>query len=386
MDNLILLAFIVTILSAGCYTLVVAVLTHGFCKHQNKTCSKSIDCTPTVSIIIAARNESANVKVLLDSLMKQDYPSDLLEIILVDDHSTDETASIAAAYANVKLIRLAGKNLGIGKKKAISEAIRQSSGRVLLFTDADCSMGPQWVRSMVGCLHSTHTQLVCGPVVLTGNNKLFCQLQQLEFVSLMGTTMGSIGIGFPLMANGANLAVTRSAYELAEAQMVARAQASGDDMFLMLAIREIFGRKAVFFNSEQNAIINTPVKESLSEFFQQRARWVSKSAHYVQPWVLFTGAAVATLNGLLIVFFGLGFFIPVFFWGTVVLYAVKILADLPLIILANKLFGKPRLIRNYVLLQLIYPVYVVISIVAGRFFKIKWKARHIDRKGRFEPL
>jgi hypothetical protein len=101
---------------------------------------------------------------------------------------------------------------------------------------------------------------------------------------------------------------------------------------------------------------------------------------------LFTGAAVAALNGLAIVFFCLGFFIPVFFWGTVVLYAVKILADLPLILLANKLFGKPRLIRNYALLQLVYPAYVVVSVVVGRFFKIKWKARFIDRKGRFEPL
>ena len=383
MDKLLLFAYIIAALSALGYLLVVTFLTIGFIRLPKFMPSPTSDSKPLVSIVIAARNESACIKTLLDSLVNQNYPKNLLEILLVDDHSTDETAVIAASYQPVKVVKLACEDKGFGKKQALKEGVRQSVGQVLLFTDADCIIGPDWVASMVGHLQNSKANLDCGPVVLIGNTGLFSQLQQLEFVSLMATTMGSVSLGYPLMANGANVAITRAAWDAAERKAQGQQQASGDDMFMMLAIQRLFGHNSVAFNANRAALVRTPVKPTLTEFFQQRARWVSKSGQYSQPWVVITGIIIALLNAMIIGFLGIGVFIPKLLLCSLVLLGIKSFVDFPIMMLAAYRFRKSRLMINYLLLQFVYPAYVLISFAWGHFNQLSWKGRNIDHKGRF---
>ncbi len=98
---------------------------------------------PQISIIVAARNEEANIGRCLQSLVQQNYPAGLFEIIITDDRSTDGTAAIVKnyqlRYPFIKLVTVNQISTGLPpKKNALNEAIKKSRFDILAFTDADC--------------------------------------------------------------------------------------------------------------------------------------------------------------------------------------------------------------------------------------------------------
>ena len=103
---------------------------------------KVSDEKPKISVIVAARNEEANIGRCLHALVHQDYPASSFEIIVVDDRSTDRTASIVHNYcvhnSSVKLISLTQLSSDLPpKKNALNEAIERSRFDIVAFTDAD---------------------------------------------------------------------------------------------------------------------------------------------------------------------------------------------------------------------------------------------------------
>src|SRR5215204_1224255 len=101
-----------------------------------------------ISVIIPARNEEENIGKLLSSLEKQSYPSHLFEVIVVDDHSTDNTAVVVNSYSFAKLIKLEFYNINSYKKKAIETGIVAASGDLIVTTDADCIAPANWLKTI----------------------------------------------------------------------------------------------------------------------------------------------------------------------------------------------------------------------------------------------
>ena len=159
-----------------------------------------------VSIVIACRNEEQNIGKLLTSLLNQEYPKDKIEIILVNDHSDDNTTNIINGFIqenqNIKLFILP-EDL-IGKKDAMTFGVKNACSELILTTDADCNAGPLWISSMVSYYLQYRPKLLSGPVLME-NKTLFQQLQTLEFASLVGSGAGAVGINKAIMVNGANL-------------------------------------------------------------------------------------------------------------------------------------------------------------------------------------
>ena len=127
---------------------------------------KSIASTK-VSIIVAARNEAHHIAKTIQDLLDQDYPAELVEIIIINDHSTDETAAIITSFAQdgVKLINLMEDNaLNSYKKKAIQTAIGQSTGTLIITTDADCRMGKNWLKTIVSYYEENDYKMISSPV------------------------------------------------------------------------------------------------------------------------------------------------------------------------------------------------------------------------------
>src|SRR5688572_8350981 len=91
-----------------------------------------------VSVIVPARNEEENIERLIVSLSTQNYPKELLEVIVVDDHSTDKTAEIVRQYEWVKLVQLKDDAINSYKKKAVETGIAGATGTLIMTTDADC--------------------------------------------------------------------------------------------------------------------------------------------------------------------------------------------------------------------------------------------------------
>jgi cellulose synthase/poly-beta-1,6-N-acetylglucosamine synthase-like glycosyltransferase len=246
-----------------------------------------LDFEPTtkISVIIPARNEEEFIERCLDSVCDQSYPKHLFEVLVVDDHSTDKTAAIINSYAdkNVRLISLkdfipAGE-INSYKKKAIEIAIQQSTGELIVTTDADCFAKQNWLQTIAAFYEQYSPAFIAAPVSIDCSNKFIEFFQGLDFMTLQGITGASVHKKIHSMCNGANLAYTRKAFEEVGGFAGIDNIASGDDMLLMHKIYKRYPDKVIFLKSK-DVIVHTAPVNSIREFFNQRIRWASKADKY----------------------------------------------------------------------------------------------------------
>lgn len=344
-------------------------------KPQHKTVH-----TP-ISVLIAARNEEDNITRTLDCIVNQDFPKELLQIIVVDDHSTDNTAAIVASYASrgVTLLQLnEGDKLNSYKKLAISRAIAQASGEIIVTTDADCRMGTNWLRTVVSYFEETGAYMVSSPVAYSEEKSYFERLQTLEFLYLIGLGAAGIGNKNPTTCNGANLAYRRDLfYEMGGFNGIDNL-ASGDDELFLHKVAEKYAEKIGFCKSK-DAIVYTDAKATLSGFISQRRRWASKSTKYRDKRVVWLGVSIWLFNLSLIA--GLIQFIidlPNVNVLFLVAFGMKVLAELAFIYPLCGLVNRHALLVNLFPLSFIHAVYLVYIGVAGNVGKYDWKGRRVN--------
>src|SRR6266540_3615057 len=122
-----------------------------------------------VSVIVPARNEEENIGGLLQALQRQTYPGNLIEVIVVNDHSTDSTAKIVNEFAGVVLIELKDYPINSYKKKAIEQGIEAASGKLIITTDADCIAQAGWLETMVSFYEKKNAVFIAAPVAFENN-------------------------------------------------------------------------------------------------------------------------------------------------------------------------------------------------------------------------
>jgi len=129
----------------------------------------SIDTLPLVTIIMPVRNEAAFIGQTLDSILAQDYPAELMEIVIADGRSTDNTREIIQSYQSehphIHLIDNPGKIAPTG----LNAAIRQAKGDVIVRVDGHALLDPDYVRSCVEQLQQTDADCVGGAWESRGN-------------------------------------------------------------------------------------------------------------------------------------------------------------------------------------------------------------------------
>ncbi|HEX8461917.1 MAG TPA: glycosyltransferase, partial [Segetibacter sp.] len=193
------------------------------------------------TIIIPARNEEDNIGKCLCSILDQNYPNHLFEVIVADDYSTDNTANVVLSFKekneNVKLLQLQNilkdQKLNSYKKKAIELAIERANGDWIVTTDADCIVSPNWLQNFSAFIEKNNSVFVAAPVKFINTGSFVSIFQSLDFMSLQGITAASVSNGFHTMCNGANVAYNKKVfYEVGGFKNIDNI-ASGDDMLLM---------------------------------------------------------------------------------------------------------------------------------------------------------
>lgn len=364
--------------SALLYLSLIGAYTIGWIKLINKTKKPGIPPTG-VSVVVACRNEANNIVNLLVSMSNQHNTNFFIEYLVVDDHSEDETASIAQQWINKHPeteFRLL-KAKGYGKKEAIEQAVSQAKGQFILVTDADCRPAAGWVNSILQGFENESVKMVLGPVKLHPAHNFFEQMQALEFSSLIGSAAGAAALGIPSMANGANMAFCKDAFEAVSAQRSDDTYASGDDMFLMGAIARRYGRKSITFVASEGAIVETNAEKNLKSFLRQRIRWASKSGGYNHIFTIAPAWIVLVFNVLLFCLMAASFFNAIFIPLMLLFLLLKLLTDLPLLQRVTTFLGQRKTMKYFLLLSLLYPVYVVGVVVAGMVFNVSWKGRKV---------
>jgi len=330
-----------------------------------------------VSVIIPARNEALNIGKCLDSLLAQSYPHECVEIVVVNDFSTDDTANIVATHPlNCKLINLSDHMSGFinsYKKKAIETGIGHSSGDLIVCTDADCNMGKDWISTLVNAYQKEDRQFIAAPVKIISNGSWLSIFQILDFISLQGITGAAVYKKLYPMCNGANLAYTRKAYHSVDGFLDINHIASGDDMLLMKKIQSKYPDK-IYYLKDPAAIVNTVPAENIKAFLNQRIRWASKISHYNHPATFMTLALVYLMNASLLLLFVLCFFYGHWRW-LLILIAFKTISEYFFVSGVAGFFQQQSLMKYFPICQPFHILYTVIAGGFGSFGKYEWKNR-----------
>jgi len=345
-----------------------------------------------ITVIIPARNEERNIAACLDSVCNQSYPKDLYEALVVDDHSTDNTAAIVKQHGsqNVTLISLKdfvnGEELNSYKKKAIELAIRQSSGELIVTTDADCIVPQNWLQTIASFYEEHQPQFIAMPVAFLpspvgeGPGVRFIKIfQALDFMTLQGITGASVYKKIHSMCNGANLAYTKKAFEAVGGFSGIDTIASGDDMLLMHKIYRRYPDKVMFLRSKE-AIVQTEPVRSVGEFFNQRIRWASKANKYDDKRIFWVLLLVYLVNVLLLLLPAVAAFLNVqysMFGVWLLLLAAKTMAEMVFLYPVAKFFNKQGLLWLFPVMQPFHILYTVIAGFLGAFGKYTWKERSV---------
>jgi len=326
---------------------------------------------PPISVIVAARNEEANILTCLESLNKLEYPVNKVEIIIIDDESTDKTNDLVTNYIQDKhrfqlIILDEGSSEKLkGKERAMSEGIKISNGEILLTTDADCAVNPLWAKTIasyyfedVGVVNGFTSQKVDG---------IFSAMQAIDFVYLLFIASGSINLGKPISCIGNNMSFRKKAYE--ETGGYENLPFSVTEDFLMLnAIKRLNKYKVIYPLNRNSLVISNPIK-SLKELFNQKKRW-----------------AVGGMNtppiglGLMMLSFLTNLFLllTVFMFSTAALYLTvfKIGIDFFVLWPVHQKLGLQKNLKYFLVFEIYYVAYVLVLPFAVLFNKkVKWKDR-----------
>jgi cellulose synthase/poly-beta-1,6-N-acetylglucosamine synthase-like glycosyltransferase len=252
------------------YLLLLVLLQAGWNRAIQSKLNGLVVPSPQVTVVVPVRNEAPSIVNLLHDLTRQTY--DRLSIVVVDDHSTDETLSKAEEFARVHKRVSVIRSSGQGKKAALTTAIETSNSEIIITTDGDCRVGPRWVECLCRGFADS-TAMVCGPVKILQDG-FFSDLQAMEFLSLAGSAVALAGFGRPVFCNGANLAFRRETFLEIGGYSDSLHVASGDDVFLL---QKIVNRgHSIRFIVDRDAIVSTAPIHTWSDFLNQRLRWAGK--------------------------------------------------------------------------------------------------------------
>ena len=329
-----------------------------------------------VSVIVPARNEEENIGKLLQTLQKQTYPGSLFEIIVVNDHSTDNTTKIVKEFPGVVLIDLKNSSINSYKKKAIEEGIEASSGKLIITTDADCIPQAGWLETIASFYEKKNDVFIAAPVIVENNSSILQTFQALDFLVLQGITGASVYKNMHSMCNGANLAYEKQAFDEVNGFEGIDNIASGDDMLLMHKISKKFPGKAQYLKSRQ-AIVSTQPMKTWKEFFNQRIRWASKARFYKDRRIFWVLLIVYLFNLSFILLLVAGFWSPVLWIYLLVLWFAKTIIEFPFVYAVAKFFNKRSLMKYFFFFQPLHISYTIIAGWLGQFGSYEWKGRRV---------
>lgn len=329
------------------------------------------------SVLIPARNEENNIGALLEALQGQSYPQGLIEIIVIDDGSTDQTAAVVQRYPFVRLIQLNNSEGFGGKKQAIEAGIRSARHEWILTIDADSLPPAEWIQAFNEWLEQEKSICVVGPVSLLRSGKTMLQaFQQYDHLMFQGITGAAIGSGQHALGNGTNLCYRKEAFESVGGFQGIDQLASGDDVLLIEKFMNQYPGQVHFLKSTR-ALVMTRSCPTWKALWAQRVRWVSKAGSYLNKQLLFTQWATGLFNFILLANSVTCLFNPTEWKPLLAIWIFKAITEWWLI---RSVAGKYRQRVNFLSFLLLQPVhvgYIVAVGLLGQRRKYDWKGRTV---------
>ena len=337
---------------------------------------------PSVSVVIAARNEEQTIRTCLSAVLNQSYPPEKVEIIAVDDRSEDRTAdivkSISAAHRRVKLLQIKDRSPHLApKKRAIDLGIQHAVGDIIVTTDADCQPGPEWLSELVKYFEP-QVGLVAGYNPYRTDDSIFQQMLALDYFAMACVAAASAGLSYPISCSGGNLAYRKELYVQIGGFKHLGKWVSGDDDFFLQQVREKTNWK-IRYATHPNTFVPTAPPANLKEFVNQRIRYASKCAHYSRSVTLGL-LGVYLLNLLIVAGIPGTLFEPslLFYWLATLF--IKTASESSFLLQGDQIFGMSHKKTTFVITAIIHPFYIVLAGLLGQLSHFRWKGDSYSQK------
>lgn len=343
---------------------------------------QSIGPSPTAvnfSVIIPARNEAYNIIPCLNAIIdSRDNYSGTVQVIVIDDHSQDETYNIVKEFAEYKIevYKLSDwleDKINAYKKAAISFGLQKSTFEYIVQLDADVFVDKNYFFAINNCINANDTIFIAGPVLFAPSKNLLEHFQTLDMMGMMAVTNAGIKSQKWYMANGANMV-----YKKGDKNFGLNDMASGDDVY---QIQEYARRDKdkITFCLDKLAIVKTAPENSWSDLFKQRIRWATKNKKMesgtMQMMMLipFVNAWVIIGHLLLYFFFGTPALMLFLFhiltkWGVDYIYLKKL----------SNFFDQDHSMNYFIPASVLHLFYIAFIGLASFFVrKYEWKGRRV---------
>jgi len=234
--------------------------------HKEKKEQKSK--TPLVSIAIPAFNEEEGIESTLESVVRLDYPENKLEIIIINDGSTDKTAQRIKNFikknpgSNIKLINKKNE----GKAAALNTALEICKGELFACVDGDTTVDKDSLKNMMWRFQKKNTAAVISTIKVKNPDNMYGKIQRMEY--LMAVLMRN------LMTFTKTLHVTPGALSVYRTKILIKH--GGFDKNNITEDFEIAMRlKSLDYDVEleKNSVVYTNVPSNINSFWRQRIRW-----------------------------------------------------------------------------------------------------------------
>jgi len=374
--------FALTLLPALAYAALMALCLYGWRRLEDWEIPKGYAPKTRITLLVPARNEAARITECLNSLLACRYPPELLEILVLDDHSDDDTAAIATWMAvsstvPLRVLRLAeqpGPALS-GKKSALALGVSRAQGELIATTDADCLVPPDWLLLATSLYETRRPGVLVGPVAAHRESTVFQRFQALDWAGMAGITGAGIALGGHRIGNGANLFYPKAVFEAVGGYAGNADRASGDDVFL---VQKTAQQYPVVFLKNPAAAVRTEVCPDLRAFVQQRLRWGTKNTALPESGAKAALAVVYLCCVALVLTPVLFFFLPALLWSWCAQVALKAVADYVLLREMCLFFDRRELLRVFWPAFFLHTAYIAGVGTASLFVqKYVWKGRRV---------
>lgn len=333
-----------------------------------------------VSVVIPAKNEAANIVHCVKELLDQGYPAHLLEVIVVDDASEDNTWQVISGYAASRegRIILMRQRMHAGKKQCLADAIAQCSGELVITSDADMFGRSQyWLQTIVSYYEAHRPKMIILPLSYELGSSVLNRFQVTENTALAGITGGYAGMHRAFLCNGANLAFEKEAFLSVGGYSSHSHIASGEDVFLLEDIKKAYSSKAVQYLFSRQAIAKTYSVTGIRDLFHQRLRWAYKAKYSSNKLNALIGFIVVAANLVFpALFVGLIERSPLISYLSIFAMA-KVVFDFLLLFLASDFLGVRPVLVFLVPFECIYWIYATVIGLSSILVKPTWKNRKI---------
>ncbi len=359
---------IIFLIAVSFYFIQTVLFTIGAAKNYPKL---SYDKLPSASVIVAARDEEENILDCLVSLNNMNYPEEKLQIIIVDDKSTDNTGKIIDEFIKDKpnfIKVVTQKSIGElkGKTLAIANGIEKATGEIIMTTDADCVVSPDWAKTIASYYVSDDVAIVNGMTNQLEYNS-FSAMQSTDFIYLLTVASGSINLGEPLSCIGNNMSYRKSVYDEIGGYSSLKFSVTEDFNLLMAAHK--LKKYKIIYPVDPGALVTSKPCPNFKALFKQKKRWSVGGLESGIPgyWVMTTGFITHVCMMLTPFFYSA---------SALMLFAFKIFVDYFFLAPVYRKLNLKLKLKNFLVFEVYFILYVfTIPFVLLLDRKVEWKGR-----------